>query len=202
MNAIEHVRTINDNDKACCDEITAYHIAQHTMLNTVEGGGELRQTRGNVCETMIDIVCRHLGIESRIGDDDCQTITIIGRDGVTYTRQQQLDRHLYFNKKLIAVIECKAYLDSCYYVRACNDFKRMSIKHPTLKKYVFALENAIADDAVAFTDVDFNYVCDKIFYMCDGKRSSSKPIYKKEFAKPINIASLRAFIQELRTLIC
>ena len=129
-----------------------------------------------------------------------QTITIMS-NGKVYSQKHQVDRHLYVNNKLVAVVECKAYLDACYYVRACSDFKRMKKLHPNVKSYVFALENSISDESVVFTDADYDNSCDGVFYMCTGKRSSSKPIYKKEFAKVIQQESLTSFVEQLRTLI-
>jgi len=165
-----------------------------------ETGGKVRAGRGNLVESMVDMICKSLNIECRVGTSDMQTITIMS-NGKVYSQKHQVDRHLYVDNKLVAVVECKAYLDSCYYVRACSDFKRMKKLHPNVKSYVFALENSISDESVVFTDADYDNSCDGVFYMCTGKRSSSKPIYKKEFAKVIQQESLSSFVQQLRTLL-
>jgi hypothetical protein len=174
---------------------------QYIKLESITDGGEIRALRGITCENMVDMICKELNIESRVGSKDLQTITITGRDGIEYTTKHQVDRHLYHKEKMIAIVECKSYLDSCYYVRTCSDFKRMAILHPNIKKIVFALENSISDNSKAFTDIDFDYVCDDIFYMCKGKRSSSKPIYTSEFSKEICPEQFETFITFLRSLL-
>ena len=173
----------------------------HDALEHVQEGGAIRGARGTLVETMIDLICADLGIESRIGTNDTQPI-VLTRNGKEFRCEHQVDRHLYVKGRLVAIVECKAYLDSCYYVRASSDFKRMKLLHPSIKAFVLALENSISEDAVVFTDADYDNVCDGIFYMCDGKRSSSKPIYKKQFAKSLHRAQFDAFVTALRTLLC
>jgi len=163
-------------------------------------GGKLREARGTLVEGMIDVICAKLGIESRVGDTDLQEIRVEA-DGVVHTMEHQVDRHLYHGGKLIAVVECKAYLDACMYVRACSDFKRMKKLHPTIKSFLFALEDSQAAKAKAFTDVDFDNVCDGIFHMCDGKRSSARPLYTRQFAKEIVQAKFVAFVNALKALL-
>jgi hypothetical protein len=77
----------------------------------------------------------------------------------------------------------------------------MKIAHPDIKCYIFALENSISESSKVFTDVETDDVCDGVFYMCDGKRSSSKPIYKKEFYKTINETSFNAFVDTMKSLL-
>jgi len=179
-------------------------VVQYYNTNTDklenETGGKIRSGRGNTVEGIMDIIGKSLNFDCRVGTSDKQRITIVS-NGREYSQEHQVDRHLYFDNRLVAIVECKAYLDSCYYVRACSDFKRMKKRYPHIKAYVFALENSISDEAVAFTDVDYDNSCDGIFYMCNGKRSSSKPIYKKEFAKTIQQEHLSSFVQQLRTLL-
>lgn len=182
------------------DEITAHYTKLNTALQAETAGGTIRGARGTLVETMIDIIAKHLGLESRVGDKDLKEITV-QHNGKTYVAQHQVDRHLYYKGKFVAIVECKAYLDSCYYVRACHDFKRMKRSYPDIKAYVFSLEDSISHEAKIFTDADFDNVCDGVFFMCDGKRSSAKPIYKAEHAKIIIQAKLEAFHAHLALLI-
>lgn len=189
----------NDNDNIYHDIVKHYND-NIVDLETKEGG-QIRASRGELVENMIDIVCKHLGIKSLKGSNDMKVITVTGRDGNVYKQSHQVDRHLYYRGSLIAVVECKAYLDACYYVRACSDFKRMKKEYPGIKAFIFSLENSISDNSLAFTDVDFDYVCDGIFFMCDGKRSSSKPIYMKKYYKSIVSDKLIAFVNTLKKLL-
>ena len=183
------------------EKVVAHYAKHNATINGVDSGGQIRASRGTNVEEMIDIVCESLGIESRKGSKDKKTIRVHDIDGKEYTIQHQVDRHLYYENKLIAIVECKAYLDSCYYVRACSDFTRMKIMFPDIKAFVFALEDSISTESRVFTDVETRYACDGIFYMCAGKRSSSKPIYKSEFCKLILDERLDVFVARLRTLL-
>jgi hypothetical protein len=186
-------------------KMESLYVMQEEMLKQPKEqqealGGKLREARGSLVEGIIDVICAKLGIESRVGDNDLQVIRVEA-DGVVHTMEHQVDRHLYHGGKLIAVVECKAYLDACMYVRACSDFKRMKKLHPTIKSFLFALEDSQAAKAKAFTDVDFDNVCDGIFHMCDGKRSSARPLYTRQFAKEIVQAKFEAFVNALKALL-
>lgn len=175
--------------------IVLHYNTSMDSLETIEGGGELRAARGDSTEHIIDIVCTYLrdhglNVESRVGKKDLQTITLRG-----VSKEHQVDRHIYYEGRLVLVIEVKAYLDSCYYERACNDFRVMRLGHPTVGTVVLALENAVADDAVVFTNAVFDDVCGAICYLCKGKRTSSRPMYRKEFRKPIQREAVKALVE-------
>lgn len=183
--------------------ISAYYNTSYDGLENVGKGGEIRSARGNSTEQMVDIVCEYirkvigLNIESRVGKNDEQTINVRG-----YTKKHQVDRHIYFNGRLVLVVEVKAYLDACYYTRACSDFKVMRLGHPAVKTVLLSLENGVADDAIIFTDAVYDNVCDKICYLCNGKRSSAKPMYLTEFRKPIEKEGLKSFIEMVYNSAC
>ena len=165
----------------CFDSIQAtYNIGYETIVQTTQGG-EIRKKRGDLCENMIDIICSELTrldlveLDCRIGSKDKQCITINGSDR-NVSIEHQVERHIYHLGKLVAVVECKSYLDSCYYTRACSDLRRMSLLHPTVKRYVFALENSICDSTKEFVDAEYDHICHRVFYMLDGKRNSHRPI--------------------------
>ena len=178
------------------------YSAKNDSLDSVSEGGVVRAARGNLVESMIDTIADALGLEARVGSKDFQTITVTDkRTGKVHSQKHQVDRHIYHKGKLVAIVECKAYLDSCYYVRACSDFARMKMAHPDIKCFLFALEDSISEESRVFTDAESNYVCDDIFFLCEGKRSSAKPIYKKEFAKPLLADRLKRFIQAMESLV-
>ena len=121
-----------------------------------------------------------------------QTVTV-----GPYSKDHQVDRHVYRNGVPVLFIECKAYLDACYYTRACDDFKVMRLRHPHVPCIVVALENSIADSAKAFTDAVSDGVCSQVFYLCEGKRSSTRPLYQREYEKPISVEALLAYLQSV-----
>lgn len=160
-------------------------------------GGKMRSDRGDGIEKFvmdtINSVGKLLGknLIAIKGDNDKKELKIPGTE---IKKEHQVDVHIYNDSQFIAVIECKAYLDSCYYTRACDDFKLFKKFGYDVKKYIFTLEDSIKEDTKIFTDYETDNVCDRIFYMLDGKRSSTKPIYDSKFRKPININNLSGFI--------
>lgn len=163
-------------------------------------GGEMREKRGSDIETFVRTTINKIGellnidLNARRGNDDKKDLVINLPDGKKITKPHQVDVHIYLNGIFVAVIECKSYLDSCYYVRACDDFKLFKKFDYNVKNYIFTLENAIGEDTKLFTDFINEYICDNIFYLLDGKRTSSKPVYDIKHKKPINKKELTKFI--------
>ena len=110
----------------------------------------------------------------------------------------QVDRHLYLNNGLVSIGECKAYLDRCFMERASSDFGRIIRGLETRPvSFILALEDAVGKDAYTFY-MDEGTI-DRVFYLCDGKRSPLKPIWKQKFYKPINKNKLEDFIKFIHT---
>jgi len=179
-----------------------YNIINEWCKSNAKGctGGEMREKRGSDIEifvlTTINKIGELLNIDLRAccGNDDKKDLIINLSNGKKLIKQHQVDIHIYLNNTFVAVIECKSYLDSCYYVRACNDFKMFKKFDYNIKNYIFTLENAISEDTKLFTDYMNENICDNIFYMLDGKRTSSKPIYDIKHVKSINEKELTKFI--------
>ena len=183
-------------------EIEISNIIDEWCKSNANGcsGGEMREKRGSDIETFVRTTINKIGeilnidLHARCGNDDKKDLIINLPDGKKLTKQHQVDVHIYMNGAFVAVIECKAYLDSCYYVRACDDFKMFKKFDYNVKNYIFTLENAIGEDTKLFTDFINEYICDNIFYILDGKRTSSKPVYDIKHKKPINKNELTKFI--------
>jgi hypothetical protein len=169
-------------------------------------GGKMRHDRGddieNFCKNIIKMFGElyNLNIYAIKGKNDKKELSLNHKENII-KKEHQVDIHIYKEDKFIACIECKSYLDSCYYVRACDDFKLFKKFGYNIKNYIFSLENSIDENTKLFTDVITDYVCDDIFYMLDGKRTSSKPIYDKKNKKMINKEKLTYFIKSLRQLL-
>jgi hypothetical protein len=168
-------------------------------------GGKMRGDRGVDIENYVKNVIHkfktkfNINVKALKGDNDKKELSL-KHNNLIIKKEHQVDIHIYKDEKFIAVIECKAYLDSCYYTRACEDFRLFDKFNYDIKKYLFSLENSIDENTKLFTDVHNDNVCDDIFYVLDGKRSSSKPIYDKKYRKPINKDKLTYFIKSLQTL--
>ena len=165
-------------------------------------GGKMRGCRGEHIEQFVREVVfsiKHVfdvDVTAIKGDKDKKTLTL-QHDGSPLTKDHQVDIHIYRDGVFVSAIECKAYLDSCYYVRACDDFRLFDKFEYNIKKYVFALENSIDQKTKAFTDIITDNTCDNIFYILDGKRVSTKPVYMKQFRKPINRDRLADFVKTM-----
>jgi len=169
-------------------------------------GGKMRGDRGddieNFCKDTIKIIgdLYKLNVYVLKGTNDKKELSLNHKDQII-KKDHQVDIHIYKDNQFIAVIECKAYLDSCYYVRACDDFRLFKKFGYNIKNYIFSLENSIDENTRLFTDIVTDNSCDDIFYMLDGKRTSTKPVYDKKYKKPINKEKLLHFILSLKNLL-
>ncbi len=172
-------------------------------------GGKMRGDRGDMIEEFVIYVIEQIAKEGKTreppidihaikGSNDKKTLNI---PGTNLTKDHQVDVHVYKNDQFIAVIECKAYLDSCYYTRACNDFALFKKFGYHVTSFLFALEDSIKEETKQFTDYETDYICNDIFFLLDGKRSSSKPIYDEKYKKPINKEKFARFVNTLRSLL-
>lgn len=169
-------------------------------------GGEMRGGRGEDIEVFVRNIINMIGDNTNrklvavkgSNDKKEMKVTVSNKE---ITKEHQVDIHIYLDNIFIAVIECKAYLESCYYVRACDDFKLFRKFEYHVKNYIFSLEESLNEDTKIFTDYINDNICDNIFYILDGKRTSSKPIYDSKFRKKINIDKLNTFIDCMYSLL-
>jgi hypothetical protein len=169
-------------------------------------GGQMRNDRGEDIETFCKKVIQMFGDLYKVnvyavkGTDDNKELVLNQNDQII-KKSHQVDIHIYKDNIFVAVIECKSYLDSCYYVRACDDFRLFKKFGYNIKNYIFSLENSIDENTKLFTDVVTDYVCNDIFYILDEKRSSAKPIYNTKYKKSINKDKLLYFMKTIQTLL-
>ena len=169
-------------------------------------GGKMRYIRGDDIETFCRNVVQRfndvygVNVSALKGANDKKKLSLKCGEQIL-EKDHQVDVHIYKDNTFIAVIECKAYLDSCYYVRACDDFKLFKKFGYDVKHYIFSLENSIDTNTKAFTDEITDHICDDIFYVLDGKRVCTKPVYDKEHKKEINKDKLEYFIKSLYGLL-
>ena len=186
-------QSIINNAKNSLDNIIDDWIKQNSI-----SGGQMRQLRGASIENFvintINTIGTSLGIDIRAikGDNDKKLLSISD-----FTHKHQVDVHVYHKKEFVAVIECKAYLDKCYYTRACDDFFLFKKFGYNVKNYIFAFEDSISNESRQFIDFVKDNICTDIFYMVDGKRSSSKPIYLEENKKEIVLENVTKFVNTI-----
>jgi hypothetical protein len=172
-----------------------------SMYKNDFSGGKMRGTRGALIEDLVikivDKIAKELkmNISAKKGSLDKKLLEFTKSDGKKIKKDHQVDIHIYLDDRFVAVIECKAYLDSCYYTRACDDFNLFRKFNYNTKNLIFAFEDSIDEDTKIFIDFQNDNVCDEVFYILDGKRSSSKPVYDKKYKKEVNLNKLTKFIE-------
>lgn len=166
-------------------------LAGHYFAN--KKMGMVRSTMGELVEGMLDLIW-----ETEIGGESKQNDYVISTSKSGISLKFQVDRHLYdVNDKLVAMGECKAYLDRCFMERASSDFSRITrgLKNkPTT--FILALENGLADSAYRYY-MDEGHI-HEVFFLCDGKRKGSEPVWHPDHKKPLNKNTLKRFIKFIR----
>lgn len=175
-----------------CEEVVRRYEGRMEPIYGMSEGGEIRAARGELVELIVKDCCELVGLQHRKGTSDMQTITV-----GDFSKKHQVDGHIYKENTPVLFVEAKAYLDSCYYERACNDARIMKFTHPAVPVIVVALENSLADSAMAFSSAVFNGAVNQVFYLCSGKRSSMKPLYKRCHRKPIQVLALVQYLQSV-----
>ncbi|MBU4375731.1 hypothetical protein KKH38_04470 [Patescibacteria group bacterium] len=179
-------------------------ISKYAKQNNT--GGKIRQAMGDLGEDLsglawIEIAKIYSDIEKPIKPKkgEGSQIKCINKNGNEFFAH--VDKHCLINGKFILAIEAKSYLDSCYYFRASNDFRLLKMYFDKkLICIVVSIENAIKEESRRFIE-DEKWV-DKTFILTDGKRSSAKPIWKKEFRKKLNPEKIKSFIEFLDSVFC
>jgi len=171
------------------------HEQMDAELNPLKGdGGKIRGKRGKIVETIVS------SLWCSKGDDATSShgkYRVSNRAG-THEIEMHLDCSLFRGDTLVGMVECKAYLDLCYLERAdwnASHLKRANIACPMA---VVALEQALADESASFVLGDGNI--DSIFYLCDGRRSAARPMYKAQWFKPISedrFSSLNSWMDKI-----
>jgi len=174
--------------------------------NQNNAGGKIRQAMGDLGENLAalswtEIAKIYSDIEKPIKPKkgEKNQIKCINENGNEFFAH--VDKHCYIDSKFILAIEAKSYLDSCYYYRASNDFRLLKCYFD--KKIiciVVSLEDATKKESKNFIE-DEGWV-DKTFVLTDGKRSSAKPIWKKEFKKKLNFRKIEDLIDFLDSIFC
>jgi hypothetical protein len=207
---------VNDNktirrDKLI-DKLTNYFALKYDEMvyewinNNKKGitGGEMRQNRGDAVENYVKNIINTIGKKTNKklialkGSESKIKISLM-IDNIEIKKEHQVDIHIFLDDKIISVIECKSYLDSCYYTRALYDLNIFKKFGYNLKKYVFTLEESINKDTLIFLDYIHDYICDGLFIMIDEKRKFNSPLYKQH--KIINKNNLKHFIKNIFELL-
>lgn len=159
----------NDKDKKIIkkdnliNELTDYFALKYDEMvyewinNNNKGitGEEMRQNRGDAVENYVKNIINIIGkktnkklIAMKGSESKIKISSII--DNIEIKKEHQVDIHIFLDDKIISVIECKSYLDSCYYTRALYDLNIFKKFGYNLKKYIFTLEESINKDILIF----------------------------------------------------
>lgn len=175
------------------------HLDKATAKATVLGaGGQVRASTSNLVESLAELIWTN----ETNGSVRVDTYTISNPQGDTL--DFSVDKHCYsVNGKLKLILECKAYLDRCYLLRADHDMEMIKTslgkKNRDVKFAILALETAVSENALKFYLGRDNI--DDVFFLLGGKRVSSKPIWKTEYRKQINeqlLSKVVSYVQRLK----
>jgi hypothetical protein len=182
--------------------INNYNITLAECLNHYQNcdKGMIRSTMGAMVENWVNGIFNNINSqyenrgEIRKGESD--RIPITNSFGTTIG--MQVDRHIYVDNKLKAVIECKAYLDRSMMIRANDDIGRIKKYKSDVKGYILVLENAVS--AIAEKFILEEGILDNVFYLTHGKRSPVKQIWLPENHKALNVGVLESFYNTIQSL--
>lgn len=206
QNVIENIEQIYNTEQSNLVNVGIRHITE----------GEIRYAAGELVESVLQSIFDTINlylpekIISNVGKKDGLSKDVFYK-GTTYTiNNLQVDRHIWYKGKRIAFIENKTYLDSCYYDRALADFRK--IIHALIQKsedpknclfIVFAGQKAASDSTLLAYEGDFwndskiimnssEGIEPKTIYFLQGRRNSSKPLYKIKHL--LDIDSIKTFV--------
>lgn len=185
-------------------EKTLTTVSKHA--GGVNVGGKIRYSMGAFGEELTKIAWTEVAklysdvvkpVEPKKGEKDKKRCT--NDRGNTY--DVHVDKHCYIGEKFVLAIECKSYLDACYYFRASSDFR-------LLKKYydqhltciVISIEEAAKESSKKFIE-DEGWV-NGCFILTDGRRSSAKPIWDPRFRKRLNRGKTADLVVFLDSIYC
>lgn len=158
------------------------HLGIAENLSASRGdGGKIRATRGDLVETIVKELWKELSNSNSFKKEKFTIISSCGQ----YKIKKGLDIHLYKNEVLVGMVECKTYLDEPMLQRAISDAEELI--NYNVPKVVVALENAMDDETFCYW-LSKNKL-NNIFILVNGKRSSGKPLYDKNYFKNLNKSS-------------
>lgn len=179
-------------------------ISQHS--GGINVGGKIRQAMGDMGENLAKVAWMEVAslyaniskpLEPIKGEKDKKKC--VNKHGHTY--DAHVDKHCYIGDKFVLAIESKSYLDSCYYMRASEDFRLLKTYHnPKLVCLVLSIEDATKNSSRKFIE-DEGWV-DAAFILADGKRTSAKPIWDKRFPKKLNREKVKKLVEYLDEIFC
>tara|TARA_B100001971_G_scaffold189509_1_gene191593 strand:+ start:430 stop:1176 length:747 start_codon:yes stop_codon:yes gene_type:complete len=180
------------------------------ISSEINVGGTIRQQNGKLGEDFVEILFNHIVkfffedkniiIKNGNKKEEKKNISITSKNGETFTKKHSVDIHVYFNNELKICVECKSYLDSCYFGRALLDFHTYKQdnngRFQDMIPMIFAFEEAADKNTLNFEMANLN-IYPNIFYMLDGNRSSKKAYWKPKYRKQINQDKLLKFIKHI-----
>lgn len=203
-------RLTEEKKEEIFDKTNEYYLSMISAINEYShennAGGKIRQAMGNLGENLSKFIWIEISklykdisipVEPKKGEDDQKECK--NDKGNIY--KAHVDKHCYIGDKFILAIESKSYLDSCYCLRASDDFRLLKkYFDPKLICIVVSIEDAAKESSRKFIE-DEGWI-DAIFILADGKRTSAKPIWKKDFFKKLNKEKVIRLFEYLDTTHC
>lgn len=182
------------------EQINDHNNQMKTMSYT---GGQQRKIRGEFVENLvgqvIEKICNYIGLQN-YAVKYREKLMLKSVNG--YTKSHGVDVHVYIHDEFALAIECKSYLDACYYDRACVDLhliKQYCGSH--VKTMIVSLENSIEENTKLFYDDLFNEPVDNVCLLSSYTRSSKIPFWQRYSSTQENTQYINAFLETLYSII-
>ena len=189
-------------------ECTDYHNKSYNdlFINITNGGiskGGVRAFSGKHIETLTKRIMKWCLNNHGITNFEIIKGDVRGKGIMIYNDGGSVsigvDWHLFIDNELVLTVECKSYLDKCYLQRAESEFRSIKEHSKNVKTLIVSGELGVGESTLGYF-MALGTV-DKSLYLCDGKRSSMKPVWKEEFFKHINRDSLESVIDYINNCV-
>lgn len=146
------------------------YLLEHLVEVSEYVGGTQRTLMGELVENFVDFIWEKIqdkynDSSSKITVGSTKPIKVVSPSG--YSIAESVDRHIYINRKIVAAIECKTYLDKCYLQRADSDFALLKTNE-NFASIILSLQNACSENSFNFF-LDRGNI-DKIFILSNVKK--------------------------------
>lgn len=176
------------------------------ITEEIGAGGKTRALSGETVEDMVAMIWHELTkefplLQLSITNGKKTPITISNHNqlGQYVSVKESVDKHCFINGELVMAIECKTYLDKPYMQRASSDFALMRRGVSSFKSVIVSLQAGLNLETYNFW-MNEGYI-DKVFFLSDVKRNSSKNKRIYYHLDWLNIQALSSLIDFMRETI-
>ena len=164
-------------------------------LAILNQGGKMRGTVGKLYEDIAQGIIYAEDDQLVVKHNDY--VLVESFPGSDTFMKVQVDLHVYKDNELLAIVECKTYLDRSMLDRACSESEKIREVYPGVPTAVFAGQFDVADNSFDWYNHRFQF---ETFVINQTYRRDSKaPVFKT--CDPLNMEAMQSFAQWIQSLI-